>query len=472
MILRILPWLALCIAAGCSPSAKNPVSLPADLPSTYLEDYNPAVLPGVSGRWWQVFADPQLDRLMEQLLTQNLEISQALARLEQLEAMLGVARSSLSPSIGADARASRADQPGMAEGFIGNTSQWSVAASYEVDLWGKLAARRRAAQSDFDAGEFEVETVFLGLTARLADLYFGAIEARAQLNLTDDTIDSFAETLARVEDRYLRGLVPAVDLYQARQSHAAALAVRPLYENRLAQAEHAISVLLGDYPGHLAEGAMDHLPDAPPLFGVGFPAGLIAQRPDLQAALQRIEAADARVAAAIADRFPSLNLLGSYGELRQDLPAGLLTGDFWSLLGGLTAPLVDGGRRRAEVDRHQALLREAVVAYQQSVLVAFREVEDALAGNRSSEGRLVQLEATAAATGATLRLAEERYLYGITDYLPVLTSQRNDFETRNRLLETRRQLLTERISLARALGGSWMREAMETRQNAERALRQ
>ena len=471
MIRRLLPWLVLLVAAGCTPHAKTPVELPVEPPAAYLEQYTPTDLPPFSGRWWLDFADPELNRLIGQLLAQNLEISQALARLEQLEAALGVANSSLSPTLGADARASRSSQPGIQEDLIGNASQWSIAASYEVDLWGKLASRRKAAQLDLEAGKLDVETIFLGLTARLAELYFRMIEARALLNLADGTIASTADTMARVEERYRRGLVPAVDLYQARQSHAAALAVRPLYEAGLAQAEHAIAVLLGGYPGRMA-GGPDRLPDAPPLFDVDVPASLIARRPDLQASLQRIAVADAQVAAAVAERFPSLSLTGSYGALRQDVAAGLLTGDFWSLLGNLAAPIVDGGRRRAEIERTRALLREAVAAYQQNALVAFREVEDALAGNRTGEARLEQLEAVVAATGATLRLAEERYLHGITDYLPVLTAQRFDYESRSRFIEASRQLLSERISLARALGGGWMREEMGLRWSAEKERRQ
>ncbi len=468
MIRYLLTTLMVPLVAGCMSQPESPATLPVVLPDTYVEQYAIAVQSSDTDRWWQVFADPQLDRLMQQLFAQNLEIAQALARLEQAEALLGIARSPLTPSLGANVQASRAGQPGLQGDFVGDTLQWSVAASYEVDVWGKLASRRKAAEFDLSAGRLEVETVFLGLTARLAELYFRSIEARAQLRMTDRTIASFAETLENVEERYRRGLAPAVDVHQARQSHAAALAARPSHEAGLALAEHAIGVLLGGYPGRLAEGGPAGLPDAPPLFAVDVPASLIARRPDLQAAFQRIEAADARVAAAIADRFPALNLTGSFGGLRQDVATGLLTGDFWSLLGGLTAPVVDGGRRRAEVDRTRAVLREALAAYRQSALVAFREVEDALAGNRAGEERLARLGAVAAASADTLRLAEDRYLHGITDYLPVLVAQRSGFESQSRLLEARRQVLSERIGLARALGGGWMREEMIIRQGSER----
>ena len=290
--------------------------------------------------------------------------------------------------------------------------------------------------------------------------------------MNDRLVDSYVDTEQRVERRYRLGLSPAIDMYQSRQTQTAARAVRYLYEARLAEAEHAISVLLGRYPEQNKTGVLAELPGAPELPGVGIPADLLSDRPDLKAALTRIAAADQRVAAAIADRFPSISLSGSYGTLRQDVTAGLLTGEFWNLLGNLSMPVVDGGRRRAEVDRQEAALREAVALYQQTVLGAFQEVEDALANNYATTRRVEQLAATAEATGATLRLSTERYLAGLDDYLPVLTAQRADFQTRSNLLAAQRQLLADRISLARALGGSWMRDLMNARLQRERETKQ
>ena len=294
-----------------------------------------------------------------------------------------------------------------------------------------------------------------------------AVEQRAQLALTEQSIVSFADTVARVENRYNLGLVPAVDMYQSRQNLTGAQAARYLFEARLAEAEHAIAVLLGRYPERNPDGSLEQLPSAPDLFAVGIPVNLISQRPDLQAALQRVEVADAKIAVAIADRFPSISLSGGYGSIRQDVTAGLIKGEFWSLLGNLVMPLVDGGRRRAEVDRQKAALREAVAAYQQIVLSAFQEVENALVNNFATGQRVERLAETAQATGATLRLTTARYLAGLTDYLPVLTAQRTDFDISNRLLAAQRQLLTDRISLARALGGSWMQDKMNSRMQLE-----
>lgn len=478
MMIRLGVLCTILILAGCSLHDPIKVELSVTPPPEYLE--NQAVdEQGLSvDEWWLVFNDERLNLLMAELFDQNLEMTQAIARLEQVEAAFRITRSDQSPVLSGGGNLSRSKQPGLTGDFtdgsqqssfsfggdfIGNSQQLSLAASYELDLWGKLAAQSRAAELELLASRQDVETLYLGLSARLTDLYFLAVEQRAQLVLTDQSIASFADTVARVENRYNLGLVPAVDMYQARQNLTGAQAVRYLFEARLAEAEHAIAVLIGRYPERSPGGGLEQLPRAPELFAVGIPADLISQRPDLQAALQRVTAADSRIAAAIADRFPSISLSGGYGSLRQDVTAGLIKGEFWSLLGNLALPIVDGGRRRAEVERKEAALREAVANYQQKVLSAFQEVEDALVNNFATEQRLERLAETAQATSATLRLSTDRYLAGLVDYLPVLTAQRTDFDVSSRLLAAQRQLLADRISLARSLGGVWMQDKVNSR---------
>lgn len=461
-MIRLVILLAI-LLTGCTLHTPTEVEPSVDPPRKYLEDRASGDNSPPLDLWWLAFNDEHLNLLMEELFDQNLDLEQSIARLEQVQAAFNITRSAQLPTVSAGGNMGRSQQPGVTDDFTGNNQQLSLTAGYELDLWGRLASQSRAAELELSASRRDVQTLYLGLSARLTDFYFVAVEQRAQLALTEQSIASFADTLARVENRYRLGLVPAVDTYQARQNLSAARAVRALFEAALAEAEHAIAVLVGRYPERGSGGSLEQLPVAPELFSTGLPGELISQRPDLQAALQRVEAADARVAAAIADRFPSISFSGGYGSLRQDVAAGLIKGEFWSLLGNLVLPVVDGGRRRAEVDRQGAALREAVTAYQQKVLSAFLEVEDALANNYATEQRIEHLAETAWATQATLRLTTERYLAGLTDYLPVLTAQRNDFDVRSRLLAAQRQLLTDRISLARALGGSWMQNKVDAR---------
>ena len=460
--------IMLLLLSGCSLHKPTEVRLSVDPPLEFLEN-QAADEPGLPvDQWWLAFNDEKLNLLMTELFDQNLELTQAIARLEQVEAVFKITQSAQSPTLSGGANLGRSQQPGVVDDFIGNKQQLSMAAGYELDLWGKLASQSRAAKLQLTASRQDVQTLYLSLSARLTDLYFLAVEQRAQLSLTEKSIASFTDTLARVENRYQLGLVPAVDMYQARQNLSGANAVLYLFEALLAEAEHSIAVLVGRYPERSPDDSLQKLPVPPGLFATGIPADLISQRPDLVAALRRVEAADARVAAAIADRFPSISLSGGYGSLRQDVTLGLIKGEFWSLLSNLTLPIIDGGRRRAEVERQEAVLREAVASYQQKVLLAFQEVEDALVNNLATQQRVDYLAETAMATQATLRLTTERYLAGITDYLPVLTAQRTDFDVQSRLLAVQRQLLADRISLARSLGGSWMQGKMNLRLQVEK----
>ncbi len=471
-MIRLVALLTTLLITGCSLHNPTKVKLSVDPPPEYLENLAAAEHGLPVDQWWLAFNDEHLNLLMAELFDQNLEIVQAIARLEQVEAAFKITRSAQSPILLGEGSLSRSGQPGFTNDFTGNSQQLSLAAGYELDLWGKLAAQSQAAELELSASRQDVQTLYLGLSARLTDLYFLAVEQRAQLALTDQSIASFADTAARVENRYNLGLVPAVDMYQARQNLTGAQATRYIFEANLAEAGHASAVRIGSDPARSRGDSLDQLPGAPGLFMVGIPADLISQRPDLQAALQRVEAADAQVAAAIADRFPSISLSGGYGSLRQDITAGLLKGEFWSLLGNLTLPIVDGGRRLAEVERQEAALREAVATYQQKVLLAFQEVEDALVNNFTTEQRIVSLAETTQATGASLRLSTDRYLAGLVDYLPVLTAQRTDFDVSSRLLAAQRQLLVDRISLARALGGAWMQDKMNARLQIEKDKKQ
>jgi NodT family efflux transporter outer membrane factor (OMF) lipoprotein len=452
----------LVLLTGCSLHRPQEITLPAELPDAYRSQGGIPSGPPLA-RWWENFDDPRLNELMAELFAANLELEQAFARLEQARSAMRGVRSARVPFANIEAEGGRSRQPSFAGDFTGDNQRLAAAAGFEVDLWGKLSARTRAAEKDAQARLEELRTLYLGLSAQLADLYYLAVEQRSQIELADRTIVSFTDTLERVEERYRAGLVPPLDVYQARQSLAAAQASRHVFEANLAAAQHAVAVLLGRYPDGETAGDLAVLPPVPEAFPVGLPAQLVGRRPDLKAALRRIEAADARVAAAIADRFPSVNLLGNFGHSRQDFSTGLIAGDFWSLLGQLTLPVIDGGRRRAEVDRSRAVVRETVARYRQEALDAFREVEDALSANLAEEQRIARLEENGAAAESALRLSLDSYLNGLTDYLPVLTAQRSDFDVRSRLLAARRQLISDRITLARALGGDWMIEPIEDR---------
>jgi NodT family efflux transporter outer membrane factor (OMF) lipoprotein len=451
---------------GCSVHHPQNVTLPSPVPDSFVWQEGPPVESLPIGRWWVAFGDENLNALMKEALANNLDLARSFARMEQFQAVTRQARSVQYPYLNALGEAGRSRQPGITGSHTGNSYSLSLAAGYEVDLWNKNRSGVMAAMLEERASREDIRSLYISLSADLVDLYYLAVEERAQIDLTDGTIASFENTVELVTRRYLQGLVSALDVYQARQNLSFAKASRPVFEANLAVAEHAIAVLLGRYPDRNLAGNVMELPGTSEAFPVGIPSRVLARRPDVQAEFLRVQASDARVAQAIADRFPSFNLLGNYGSSRTSFITGDVTGIFWNLLASAAMPVVDGGRRKAEVDRSEAEFRESLARYRKKVLTSFQEVENALVKNRTTEERIRQLEERVDATAGALRLSLDRYLLGLSDYLPILTAQGSDFTARSQLLAAKRQLVSDRISLARALGGDWMEEEMENRREA------
>ena len=395
---------------------------------------------------------------MEEAFASNLDLTQAYERLRQFEAAGRITGSSARPFINLGGFSERTHQGD----FTSDTYGLSVRAGYELDIWQKLGSRTRAARLEALASREAIKALYMSLSARLAELYYLAVEQRAQLKLSDNVIASFKDTLSRVEQRYQGGLVSALDIYQARQNLSGARAQRPQFEAALAVTQHAVSILLGHFPKE----AIDTGSNLVQVLEIkaGIPSELLKQRPDIEAALLRLRASDERVGAAIADRFPSLTLAGSYGSSKSAMETFLSSGSiFWNVLLNIAQPVLDSGRRKAEVERSRALFRENLARYHQAVLRAFQEVEDALARNRATEKRLKPLEDQVTASSNALRLSESRYMQGLSDYLPVLTSQQLFYNSRRALLSARRQLISDRIQLARALGGQWTEQEVRER---------
>lgn len=449
------------LAAGCSLHTSMMSESWIDMPPAYSTgEESPSPL---TGAWWKQFEDETLISLMDEAFSKNLDIAQSYERLEQSRALLRVADSSRGIRVNIDSAAGRSRQPGFPAAITRDTFQLSAAASYEVDAWGKLSAASRAARRELLASEHDLRALYVSISARLADLYFLAVEQRAQMELSDKTIASFQDTLAMVERRYRNGLVPAIDVYQARQNLASAQAQRPVFASNLAVTMNALSVLAGRFADGRTGITANELRD-PPHFEAGLPSQLLAHRPDINAALERLGARDERIAAAVADRFPAFNLTGSYGGASEKLRTVLDSPNIlWNVLLQAAQPLLDAGRRKAEVDRAQAVFMEQLAAYHKTVLTAFSEVEDALARMQTSEERIAMLRETVSASGSSLRLAIERYLQGLSDYLPVLTEQLRNFSSRSSLLTAQRQLISDRIQLVRAIGGTWMDELIRQR---------
>ena len=453
--LFVLPF-----AAGCA-LHRSEIPVASPLPASFSEPGADTSAPPV-GKWWEQFNDPTLTVLIEEALADNLDVAQAYARLRQAEAVAATSGSARRPFASLGGQANRNSQPASTGNIITNTYRLSLSAGFEIDLWQKLKDETMAATLIASASREDIKTLYLTLTARVADLYYLAVEQRAELGLLDSLIASNVDTLTLVEARYNEGLAQPLDVYQARENLAAVRSRRPVSTAILAVTEHALAVLLGRYPEKDIAGDLATLPLPPAASPTGLPANLLQNRPDIRAAVLRVAARDKQLAAAIADRFPSFNLLADYGRSRTRLNA-VVTGTFWDFIAQAALPVVDGGRRRAEVDRTRALLQEELARYQQVVLRAFQEVDDALAQNATSEERVQLLSNQLQNANNGARLALDNYLSGLQDYLPVLIAQRLQMELETQLLVAKRQLISDRISLIRALGDGWLEELIVLR---------
>lgn len=440
--------------AGCSHGERN-LEPDIEVPETWTESADGAQAPD---RWWESFEDPALDALIDETLDGNFQLAQAWARLDQVAALREQQGAVLWPAMQIEASAGRSRAHDVFGNTVhGNRFSLSAAASYEIDVWGRLDAVDDAAELDLFAGRNDVESLAMTLVSQVAETWFLLLESRATLALLEDQVKTNEQFLELVQLRFSVGQARAVDVYQQRQQLMAVRSQIPLVKARIGGLERALAVLVGKAPGGNEIAASKALPQLDALPETGVPSQLLEDRPDLRAARLRVASQDRRVAAAIADRFPALRLTGSTGY-QADSVEDLLDRWVWSIAGSLVLPILDGGRRKAEVARQKAVLDERLAGYSQAMLGAFKEVEDALDGERNQRVYVSELEAQLAVARAALRESRARYAQGLTDYLPVLQALASVQNTERTLIGARRQMLSYRVQLHRALGGRWTEE--------------
>jgi outer membrane protein, multidrug efflux system len=451
-----LAALLLAVAAfgiGCSVHRVEPVGIPPETPAGFSRT-GEAIQP----RWWEAFDDPELARLVERALRGNPGLLQAWARLDQSRAVADRTAAARRPDLTAEGQAGRSrsnvEIGGDSTATRGNRFALTGAASYEVDLWGRIAAGTRAARLDADAARADAETAATTLAAEVADAWFQAVEQRVLLDLARDQLRTNETLLELIQNRFGYGLSSALDVYQQKQLVSAGRSMLPPIQSNLQVLKHRLAVLLGRPPGEAVAEIGNRLPELPPLPDTGIPADLLRRRPDIRAAGLRISAADHRVASAVAARFPALRL-SAVGGYRAGQLGDLFSGTVWDLLSGVSAPLLDGGERRAEVRRVRAAVRERAADYLETALIAFREVEDALVRESFQAEFIARLEDRIADARRELEQARIQYENGIRDYLNILIALRNVQSLEREWVGARRVLLTRRIELYRALGGAW-----------------
>ncbi len=408
------------------------------------------------GKWWQVFNDPVLGELVEQVSVSNQTLRAAEARYTQARAAVRSARSGLFPTVGASGGASRSRR-----GDAGASSRYDIGldARWEIDLWGRVRRLVEASRAGKEASAADLESVRLSLQAEVALNYFQLRATDVQQDLLEDTIKGLQTSFNVTQNRYRAGVAARVDVVQAdsqlKSTQAQAVGLRATR----ATLEHAIAVLVGKPPAALSivpTKLQVSIPDIPP----GVPSTLLERRPDVAAAERRMLAANARIGVAQAAWFPSLNLTGSAGFTSNALSSIVSAPNrVWSLGLGLAGTLLDFGARSANVDSARAAYDEALANYRQSVLEAFQEVEDNLASVRwlAEEGDLQQDAARLARESVLLTV--NQYKAGTVSYLSVVQVQATQLNEERQTVQLLGRRLASTVRLIRALGGSWQESA-------------
>jgi multidrug efflux system outer membrane protein len=416
------------------------------------------------GAWWLAFDDAALNELQQQAEAANPSLAVAAARVKAARASLGSARADRLPQVGLNAGVARQKfspaQQGVAEGTnLPPGTVWSagLTASYEVDLFSRVANSVNAAQADAQASEATYRSVLLALQADVAQAYFQLRTLDADVAVLERTLGLRQETSDLIGKRRDAGDVSELDVARARTELATTRAELQGVRGQRAQVEHALALLLGKAPANFTMPAQPLAVDARvPHVPAGLPSTLLERRPDVAAAQAQMMAATARVGQARSAVFPSLVLTANGGNASYELRDLFdWSARAWLVNAVLSMPLFDGGRNKANITRAEAALDESVASYRQTVLAAFGDVEDKLSGLAAVRGQTESLDEAVVAARRSADLADKRYRAGEDSYLTLIDTQRSLLAIERQAVQLRGAWATTTVGLIRALGGSW-----------------
>ncbi|MCF8055306.1 MAG: efflux transporter outer membrane subunit [Desulfocapsa sp.] len=438
----LLLLISFFVSSGCGHVVQEDVRPPViPQPSYTLEPSAPEA--DSCHQWWQVFNDPLLNNHIQRALTENFSLKEGVARLKQARHLQIQEDSRRYPSV--DGRVSGGSE-WETDGERDESSRVQLELTWEVDLWGRLSAAAKAADSEAEATEDALQGLALLLSTEVADTYFQLAVQHLYQELLHRQVTANETSLAVIKLRFANGAASLVDVYQQQALLASVKARIPLSDAQNIVLRNRLSVLLGQPPESDSLALRYTLPDIPALPKLGVPVDLLQNRPDLRQLQRQLVAADYRVAEAVADRLPGLKIGGA---------AGWVTGDFLtSIFAEALATIVDWGEKKSEVEKKKAVVEEHMARYSQRYLVAIQEVEDALWQERQHERLLVALNEQLRISKATLRESRSRYIQGVTDYLPVLTALVSFQSLEMDILRRQQERISYRLLLYRGLGGN------------------
>lgn len=414
-------------------------------------------------RWWEQFQDPVLNELIQIALQENKDVQIAAARVEEFMGRYGVVRSEQFPQVGgnaAGARTRNSENGGVTLGENpANSYQIDLGISFELDLWGKLRRATEAARADLLASEEAQRTVILTLVSQLANSYVRLLDFDRQLTITHATLETRQESVRINRLRFQAGLTSELDYQQAVAEYQSAAVQVPFLERLIAQQENAISLLLGRNPGKIArDRTLDRL--AWPQVPGGLPSDLLERRPDIRQAEQQLISANAQIGVAKAAFFPNISLTGFFGTTSNDL-SDLFKGPSrtWQFAGQLAQPIFTGGALTGQLQAAEAVQKQALLNYQQTIQNAFAEVDNSLSDVVKLHEQLQDQAGQLQALKRTVDLATLRYQNGYSDYLAVVDAERNLFSAQLQYVQNQGSLFIALVNVYKALGGGWVNEA-------------
>jgi multidrug efflux system outer membrane protein len=452
------------VLAVAAPAAVGPdYHRPEVVASAAWKQSSPAdALP--RGDWWKLFNDGALDDLEARSLAANQNLAVAAARVDQARAAAGIARSGYLPSVGLNPSVSRARTSETTDNRFPvpetTTYRASLDASWELDLFGRVRRLNEGARAEVVASAADFENVRLSLTAEVASTYFSLRAVDREVGLVNDGISLRRRALELITSRQRSGASTEFDVARAETELASTEAEGAALANRRAALQNALAVLLGAAAPDFQLSALNAQLSAPLSIPAGLPSELLERRPDIASAEAALAAANARIGVAKAAFFPAISLTGSFGFASGDIDR-LANSDsrLWSIGPSLYLPIFQGGRNRANLARSRAAYEEGVAVFRQRVLVAFREVQDALTATQLLAGQAAAQDRAVAAARRAGELAQKRYDAGFVNYFEVIDAQRSVLASERAATQLGAQQLVNSVALIKALGGGWERPA-------------
>lgn len=469
MLRRIHPWsparhaaimlcLGACAACTQGPDYMRPM---VSVPDAYRFDAGPNAASSQSPKWWSAFNDPILDQLVREGVTNNRDLRIAAARVDEYEAILRGTRSQAYPQVGYGLSASRTRQSGQigippSVDLVSSTFGTVLSASWEIDLWGRIRRETEAARANLLATAEARRGVVLTVVSAVIASYVTLLDLDNRLKVAEDTLVGRTHSVALFRKRLDAGYISDYEMSQVQAEYETAVAAIPDLKQAIAIQEDALSVLLGRNPGPIQRGRKLTTLGAP-VIPANLPAELLTRRPDILQAEQRLIASNALVGAARAQFFPRISLTGLGGFVSKSL-GNLFTGNArtWTFTGDVAGPIYTGGGLKSAEDQAVARREQSLIAYEQTIQNAFREVEDALVTVQTSREIEQSVARRVALLEQTLTLANVRYENGYSDYLDVLDTERNLFSAELSLAAVRGDSYRALVDLYRALGGDWI----------------